>query len=311
MKSSFGFFLSVCLVSLLVWSSCNKAMTHAASNNQATDGNKVASTNNLMAVNTPDSLILVKLYNATKGASWINNTNWLTGPVSSWYGITVTNGYVTSISLPNNNLVGVLPDSLGYLQQLTYLNCSHNAIAKFPNGLSGLITIRYLFPSIQHIDLSYNPGKVEFGLGITGIKGPLAYLDLSNTYISSLSNLAIRSQSLQYLNLSHCSGIGKLEATISMVCPNLQHIDLSYNGLFNVNMNLSDFFTNSVNPNNLTYCDLSHNVLSGAIPSVITNYTKVTFGSLDYNGLDLAGTAPAVISFLNQYKWPYANQNGF
>ena len=33
---------------------------------------------------------LVALYNATDGPNWTNNTNWLTGPVSTWFGVTVT-----------------------------------------------------------------------------------------------------------------------------------------------------------------------------------------------------------------------------
>ena len=33
-----------------------------------------------------DSLALVAFYNATNGAMWTNNTNWLTGPLSTWFG---------------------------------------------------------------------------------------------------------------------------------------------------------------------------------------------------------------------------------
>ncbi|MEJ2629328.1 MAG: immunoglobulin domain-containing protein, partial [bacterium] len=37
-----------------------------------------------------DSLALVALYNSTVGDNWTNNANWLTGTVSDWFGITVT-----------------------------------------------------------------------------------------------------------------------------------------------------------------------------------------------------------------------------
>ena len=42
-----------------------------------------------------DSLALVALYTATDGDNWTNNTNWLTGPVSTWLGVTVENGRLT------------------------------------------------------------------------------------------------------------------------------------------------------------------------------------------------------------------------
>ena len=48
----------------------------------------------LTPVNISDSLALVALYDSTDGDNWTTNTNWLTGPVSSWYGVTVSNGRV-------------------------------------------------------------------------------------------------------------------------------------------------------------------------------------------------------------------------
>ena len=64
-------------------------------------------------VEEQDSLALVALYDSTDGINWNNNTNWLTGPVSSWYGITVTGNRVTKIDLEDNNLQGNLPSEIG------------------------------------------------------------------------------------------------------------------------------------------------------------------------------------------------------
>ncbi len=72
-------------------------------------------------VNQNDSLALVDLYNSTNGPNWNNHTNWLTGPVKTWYGITVKRGRVTEIKLPVNNLSGSLPASMGNLTKLNYL----------------------------------------------------------------------------------------------------------------------------------------------------------------------------------------------
>ncbi|MDZ7648395.1 MAG: hypothetical protein U5K54_15080 [Cytophagales bacterium] len=46
----------------------------------------------------------------TGGASWTNKTNWLTGNVTTWAGVTFTGGSVTTINLPNNNLTGDVPE---------------------------------------------------------------------------------------------------------------------------------------------------------------------------------------------------------
>ena len=77
---------------------------------------------------------LVALYNSTSGDSWTDKTNWLqTGTVNDWFGITVSGGHVTEISLNNNNLNGsmgtVLPPLGGYL---TTLDLSDNPNLTYP-----------------------------------------------------------------------------------------------------------------------------------------------------------------------------------
>src|SRR5438270_10833322 len=54
-------------------------------------------TNSVKAqVNVQDSLALVDLYKSTNGTDWYHRKNWLTiNPVSTWWGIIVTNGRVT------------------------------------------------------------------------------------------------------------------------------------------------------------------------------------------------------------------------
>src|SRR4051812_7188327 len=82
-----------------------------------------------VAVN--DSLTLVSLYNSTGGPSWSTHTNWLTGTVPSWYGVTVRNSRVVRISLAANNLVGAVTDSLYRLDSLKNVNLSGNKITYF------------------------------------------------------------------------------------------------------------------------------------------------------------------------------------
>jgi hypothetical protein len=78
------------------------------------------------AVNVQDSLALVDFYNSTDGPHWTKHDNWLTDPVSSWYGITVTDTRVTYIRLSNNNLTGHIPPSIGNLVKTIYLDLSGN-----------------------------------------------------------------------------------------------------------------------------------------------------------------------------------------
>src|SRR6476619_1194566 len=85
------------------------------------------------AVNKQDSLALVDLYNSTNGPNWALWENWLTGPVKTWYGITVTGTRITEIYLAGNGLKGNIPASLGNLSELNYLNLDGYDVAFGPN----------------------------------------------------------------------------------------------------------------------------------------------------------------------------------
>ncbi len=89
---------------------------------------------------------LVSFYNAAGGDNWYNNTNWLSEePVSSWYGITVTNGHVSEIIMQDNNLVGHLTDKIGMLTDLTFLQVSANKLSgKLPPQIGSLTKLKGL-----------------------------------------------------------------------------------------------------------------------------------------------------------------------
>src|SRR3954467_10406512 len=78
------------------------------------------------AINKQDSLALVDLYNSTNGPGWGSNENWLTGPVSTWYGIEVTGTRVTAIFMLLNSLKGSIPSSIGNLTNLVNLGLEDN-----------------------------------------------------------------------------------------------------------------------------------------------------------------------------------------
>lgn len=116
-----------------------------------------------------DSLALVELYNSTNGDSWLNNSNWLVGTLDSWFGVTVLDGRVVALDLSDdgtfaftgNGLSGYLPESLGNLTNLTYLNVNAN------NIYGGLPSTWGNWESITQLSLRDNQmsGSIPDGLG--------------------------------------------------------------------------------------------------------------------------------------------------
>ena len=89
---------------------------------------------------------LVKLYRDTKGKQWTIQDNWLQSTtVESWYGVTVENGDVVALELPNNNLVGNIPEELGVLAAIHRLDLSSNKlIGNLPTSLSSFTQLEAL-----------------------------------------------------------------------------------------------------------------------------------------------------------------------
>ena len=69
-------------------------------------------------VNEKDSLALVAIYNAMDGPNWVNQENWLTGPVESWQGVTTSKNRVTRLYFSDNGLKGPIPTEFNDLDTL-------------------------------------------------------------------------------------------------------------------------------------------------------------------------------------------------
>ena len=74
---------------------------------------------------------LVALYNATGGANWTNNSNWLSDePIREWHEVYLDSlGRVTSLSLGGNQATRPRPPGLGRLSNLQGLDLSTNQLS--------------------------------------------------------------------------------------------------------------------------------------------------------------------------------------
>ena len=111
-----------------------------------------------------DRAALVALYEATDGANWTDNTNWLTEkPVGQWYGVLADDDdRVVGLYLWENGLAGSLPAELGSLVRLTELALPKNQIGgALPAELGALASLRIL-------SLGYNQltGPIPAELGV-------------------------------------------------------------------------------------------------------------------------------------------------
>ena len=148
-----------------------------------------------------DRAVLIVLYEATDGDNWYDNTNWLssTYPLAQWYGVdTDDEGRVTSLDLNWNGLTGTIPEALGQLHNLQYLNLSYNDLAG-----GEILEVLVQLNNLQYLGLIDNDltGTIPEALGQLDSLHTL-YLadnDLTGTIPEALGQL----HNLQYLNLSY------------------------------------------------------------------------------------------------------------
>ena len=95
-----------------------------------------------------DRAALTALYNATDGANWTNDANWLSDePLEEWYGVsTNASGHVDRLTLSENALSGSIPEELGNLANLQSLYLRDNQLSgPIPAQLGNLANLEYLY----------------------------------------------------------------------------------------------------------------------------------------------------------------------
>ncbi|MBX2821035.1 MAG: T9SS type A sorting domain-containing protein [Rhodothermaceae bacterium] len=104
-------------------------------------------------VNESDSLALVAFHEGTHGTRWLDDTNWLRGPVESWFGVTLSDGRVTRLEMPGNNVRfisssydRVIPPEIGDLTALEILDLNENNLnAHIPAEMGNLVNLKELY----------------------------------------------------------------------------------------------------------------------------------------------------------------------
>ena len=241
---------------------------------------------------TVDRTALLALYNATGGANWTKNTNWLTsGALSTWYGVTTNSqGRVTELNLTRNQLKGELPHELANLTNLEVLALGGNQITgTVPAWLSSLANLQELYLSGNKLTGAI-PTELSnltiLTLSENQLTGPIPR-ELSNLTILTLSENQLTGPiprelsnltNLTILALSENQLTGPIPRELSNLT-NLTILALSENQLTGeIPTNLSSLF-------NLTELYLHENQLTGPIPPELSNLTKLERLSLSQNML--------------------------
>ena len=199
-----------------------------------------------------DRAALVAFYNATGGANWRNNGNWLSNaPIGAWHGVTTdSDGRVTHLLLASNQLTGEIPAELGDLTNLEVLSLSGNQLTgEIPAELGSLTNVEVLWLASNQLT-----GEIPAELG-----------DLTN---------------LEVLLLFDNQLTGEIPAELGDLT-NLRHLRLHNNQL------TGEIPAELGNLTNLIDLYLYRNQLTGCIPEGLRNIRRNDFGQL---GLPFCGS---------------------
>ena len=219
-----------------------------------------------------DFEVLAALYGATGGPTWTDSTNWTTdAPLGEWYGVTTNaDGRVTSLDLRGNKLTGPIPEALGGLSNLEWLNLGANGLTgPIPEVLGGLSNLQVLNLGSNELTgpipevLGGLSNLTSLDLGANGLTGPIPEA------LGGLSNL-------EWLNLGSNELTGPIPEVLGGLS-NLVWLSLSNNALTGP---IPDALGRL---SNLQVLNLGSNELTGPIPEVLGGLSNLESLDLSYN----------------------------
>ena len=173
----------------------------------------------MITLRAADSLTLIDLYKSTNGPGWENKDGWLEAnrSIDDWYGITIRDDRVEEINLENNNLVGSISSSIGYLDNLRKLNLSKNNLSGNIFSIASLISLEEVVLSDNNLTGTI---PLEFGSLIN-----LTELRLNNNSLTGIIPSGLGSlDNLTQLRLNN----NNLTGSIPLELRNLTNIEILY-----------------------------------------------------------------------------------
>ncbi|SHE34385.1 Leucine-rich repeat (LRR) protein [Fodinibius roseus] len=290
------------------WSEIDEFTT--TSQNSDNDNN---SENNSTGDVSGDQDALMDLYEATGGDRWKNNSGWGNGdPSNAWHGVEVNaEGRVVRLELFGNGLNGRLPESIGNLTELKYLNIKQNALeGEIPSTIGNLRKVVYLLLSGVPEDPPTNP-QHNIHQGKTDESG--------NTFTGVIPSTIGKLSNLEYIELSGSQVTGRIPPEIGNAT-NLKFIAFSWNP------KLTGGIPATIgNLQNLVWLYVRASSLDGTIPEELGKVRSLRTIHLGYNdehgGEGLHGVLPDLrnLTMLRNFnvdknnlsgEWPHYWNNG-
>ena len=239
---------------------------------------------------------LEALYMATGGASWTNNTNWLSHrPVGDWFGVTTNAaGHVTHINLPGNQLQGEMPAQLAELITLESLNLSHNQLGgEIPSQLGDLVALKEL-----RLDDNRVTGPIPPQLGnLSNLRElSLTRNRLSGSIPAQLGDLSQLRSLLLFSNQLDGKVPESLGRLAGLILLRLDDNRLSER----IPAELGDL-------SNLAGLELQHNQFNGPIPAELGQLSELEWLIADDNRL--SGSIPSQLGNLSRLQHLYLGGN--
>ena len=209
--------------------------------------------------------VLINIYNATNGKNWKNANNWCSDkPIWEWQGVQLNKeGFVERLSLRHKKIEGKLPECIGSLTSLKYLDAYDNNITgPLPDSISNCNELIYL-------ELGNNP--------LTGAVIPESWGKL---------------EKLEELYISGTNLSGNIPKTIGGM-RNLKHLELEFNQITGT---IPESFGNL---SELEVLKIGDNQLAGSIPESFYKLKNLKDLNMVYNNFN--GRIPE--SFQNTEIW--------
>ena len=273
-----------------------------------------------------DSLALVAIYNASKGATWKADKVWdLTKTIDTWSSVTVdkTSGRVTALKITAADTITEtwsLPEEVGYMSELTDLRInSQKLTGAIPESVYNLSKLKALY--FQNNNLS---GELSSKLGDLTLLENL-YIDRNKELGGSIPSTIGNLTNLKNINIAQTAISGAIPSELAK-CTALVAFMAYSNGLSGELPDIWDTFVNMT-----VFQVYSNPGLTGPIPASLGKLKKATgiqmkecnftgnipasfgglekCGNLQLNGNKLKGVVPAEVQahpkWLATSGWKY------